>query len=173
MIQNVFRAEGLPLDLAFIPIIESGFKTNALSRASAKGPWQFMVPTAKDHGLNTNWFIDERSDFEKSTVAAAKYLKMLAKMFDNDWHLVLAAYNGVFIVGSLFRHATGQRAPRPPSGTGAIASGRRTKKSAAGARKGPRTAPWAFSYGRRPQSATKHGRCQTPRIDGIPAVGNT
>ena len=94
MIQNVFRAEGLPLDLAFIPIIESGFKTNALSRASAKGPWQFMVPTAKDHGLKTNWFIDERSDFEKSTVAAAKYLKMLAKMFDNDWHLVLAAYNG-------------------------------------------------------------------------------
>ena len=94
MIQNVFRAEGLPLDLAFIPIIESGFKTNALSRASAKGPWQFMIPTAKDHGLKTDWFIDERSDFEKSTVAAAKYLKMLAKLFDNDWHLVLAAYNG-------------------------------------------------------------------------------
>ena len=94
MIQNVFRAEGLPLDLAFIPIIESGFKTNALSRASAKGPWQFMIPTAKDHGLKTDWFVDERSDFEKSTVAAAKYLKMLAKMFDNDWHLVLAAYNG-------------------------------------------------------------------------------
>ena len=94
MIQNVFRAEGLPLDLAFIPIIESGFKTNALSRASAKGPWQFMAPTAKDHGLKTDWFIDERSDFEKSTVAAAKYLKMLSRMFDGDWHLVLAAYNG-------------------------------------------------------------------------------
>lgn len=94
MIQNVFRAEGLPLDLAFIPIIESGFKTNALSKAKAKGPWQFMVPTAKDHGLKTNWYIDERSDFEKSTVAAAKHLKMLAKMFNDDWHLVLAAYNG-------------------------------------------------------------------------------
>ena len=94
MIQNVFRAEGLPLDLAFIPIIESGFKTNALSKASAKGPWQFMVPTAKDHGLKTDWFIDERSDFEKSTVAAAKYLKMLSKLFDGDWHMVLAAYNG-------------------------------------------------------------------------------
>jgi membrane-bound lytic murein transglycosylase D len=64
MIQNVFRAEGLPLDLAFIPIIESGFKTNALSRASAKGPWQFMKPTAADHGLKTDWFIDERSDPE-------------------------------------------------------------------------------------------------------------
>ena len=94
MIQNVFRAEGLPLDLAFIPIIESGFKTNALSKAKAKGPWQFMVPTAKDHGLTTNWYIDERSDFEKSTVAAAKHLKMLARMFNDDWHLVLAAYNG-------------------------------------------------------------------------------
>ena len=53
-----------------------------------------MVPTAQDHGLKTNWFIDERSDFEKSTVAAAQYLKMLSTMFDGDWHLVLAAYNG-------------------------------------------------------------------------------
>jgi membrane-bound lytic murein transglycosylase D len=94
MIQNVFRAEGLPLDLAFIPIIESGFKTNALSRAKAKGPWQFMIPTAQDHGLRTNWFVDERSDIEKSTVAAAQYLKFLANLFDSDWHLVLAAYNG-------------------------------------------------------------------------------
>ena len=94
MIQAVFRAEGLPLDLAYIPIIESSFKTNALSKASAKGPWQFMKPTAKEHGLKTDWFIDERSDPEKATVAAAKYLKTLSKMFDGDWNLVLAAYNG-------------------------------------------------------------------------------
>ena len=94
MIQNVFRAEGLPLDLAYIPVIESGFKTNALSKASAKGPWQFMKPTARDHGLKTDWYIDERSDPEKATVAAAKYLKTLYRLFDGDWHLVLAAYNG-------------------------------------------------------------------------------
>src|SRR5688572_30802626 len=89
MIQKVFRAEGLPLDLAYIPIIESSFKTNALSKASAKGPWQFMKPTAKEHGLKTDWFIDERSDPEKATVAAAKYLKTLSKMFNGDWNLVL------------------------------------------------------------------------------------
>ncbi len=94
MIQNVFRAEGLPLDLAYIPIVESGFKPNALSKKSAKGPWQFMRPTASDQGLKTDWYVDERSDPEKATVAAAKYLKTLYDMFDQDWHLVLAAYNG-------------------------------------------------------------------------------
>jgi membrane-bound lytic murein transglycosylase D len=94
MIQNVFRAEGLPLDLAYIPIIESSFKTNALSKASAKGPWQFMKGTAQEHDLKIDWFVDERSDPEKATVAAARYLKTLSTMFDGDWNMVLAAYNG-------------------------------------------------------------------------------
>jgi membrane-bound lytic murein transglycosylase D len=94
MIQSVFKAEGLPLDLAYIPVIESGFKTNALSKASAKGPWQFMRATATEQGLKTDWYVDERSDPEKATVAAAKYLKSLRDLFDGDWHLVLAAYNG-------------------------------------------------------------------------------
>jgi membrane-bound lytic murein transglycosylase D len=94
MIQDVFRAEGLPLDLAYIPIIESGFKPNAVSKASARGPWQFMKATARENGLHHDWYIDERSDPEKATLAAAKYLKTLNKLFDGDWNLVLAAYNG-------------------------------------------------------------------------------
>jgi membrane-bound lytic murein transglycosylase D len=94
MIQNVFRAEGLPLDLAYIPLIESAFKANALSRAKAKGVWQFMRGTGIENGLRHDWYIDERSDPEKATIAAAKYLSTLSKMFEGDWHLALASYNG-------------------------------------------------------------------------------
>ena len=81
-----------------MPLIESAFKTTALSRVSARGMWQFMGPTAQEYGLNQlepteSWFLDERSDPEKATRAAAQYLKTLNGMFDGDWHFALASYN--------------------------------------------------------------------------------
>jgi membrane-bound lytic murein transglycosylase D len=93
MIQGVLRAEGLPIDLAYVPLVESAFNPNALSKARAKGVWQFMKGTALENGLRSDWYIDERSDPEKATLAAANYLKTLADLFDGDWHLALASYN--------------------------------------------------------------------------------
>ncbi len=93
MIQATFRAEGLPLDLAYIPLIESAFKPSALSRAKARGVWQFMRGTALENGLKADWYLDERADAVKATQAAAKYLKTLHRMFE-DWHLAMASYNG-------------------------------------------------------------------------------
>jgi membrane-bound lytic murein transglycosylase D len=90
--QRVLRDKGLPQDLAFVAMIESGFSSHAVSTADAVGYWQFIGPTANRYGLKMNWWLDERRDFTKSTTAAARYLGDLFRMF-KTWYLVAAAYN--------------------------------------------------------------------------------
>ncbi len=91
-IRETFAAEGIPQDLAYVALVESAFKTSALSRAKAKGVWQFISATGKRYGLHQDWWVDERSNPEKATGAAARYLKTLYQLF-GDWNLALAGYN--------------------------------------------------------------------------------
>lgn len=90
---KIFSEKNLPVELKYLAVIESDLKSSATSRVGAAGPWQFMAETARDLGLRVSRKKDERRDFSKSTVAAAKYLAGLYSVY-NDWLLVIAAYNG-------------------------------------------------------------------------------
>ena len=93
LIAREFQARGLPLELAYLPLLESRF-INRADSGSAKGMWQFTPQTAKHMGLRVGFMVDERMNWRKATEAAADYLLMLGEKFNYNWPLALAAYNG-------------------------------------------------------------------------------
>ena len=92
LMKDILKEHGVPEEVVYIALIESGFRANARSHASAVGFWQFIRSTGKSFNLRIDPFVDERMDFVKSTHAAATYLTYLYNMF-GDWHLAFAGYN--------------------------------------------------------------------------------
>ncbi|HAR95823.1 MAG TPA: lytic transglycosylase [Deltaproteobacteria bacterium] len=92
LLKKILREHGLPEDLVYLAMIESGFNPKAYSLMAACGPWQFISATGKRYGLRIDHWVDERRDFEKATVAAARYLKDLFERFD-CWYLAASGYN--------------------------------------------------------------------------------
>lgn len=91
--RNIFKEEGVPQDIAWLGQVESAWSPVARSWAAAVGLWQFIPGTGARYGLNQNYYVDERSSFEKATRASARYLKWLANRYDGNWELAMAAYN--------------------------------------------------------------------------------
>ena len=90
--EQALEMYGLPLELKYLPVIESALNPNAVSRVGATGLWQFMITTGKHYGLEVNSLVDERRDPVRASYAAAQYLRDLYRIF-GDWNLVIAAYN--------------------------------------------------------------------------------
>jgi membrane-bound lytic murein transglycosylase D len=93
MMKEILKREGMPEDLVYVAMIESGFQMHARSWANAVGPWQFISDTGRRYSLRIDQWVDERKDPVKATTAAALYLKELYGMFNGDWYLAAAGYN--------------------------------------------------------------------------------